>query len=138
MADNIVRIASAPGIKRDGTKFEGDNYVDGRWVRFQRGLPRKMGGYRAINKYLQGLVRSLYVYTQNQLTYVHAGSADLVERFYNRGFEAGRAGRSRGLCPMAQGPGRDAWLSGWRDGRTAAWDGLTGVSGIHCDPRRAS
>jgi hypothetical protein len=82
MADNIVRIASAPGIKRDGTKFEGDNYVDGRWVRFQRGLPRKMGGYRAINKYLQGLVRSLYVYTQNQLTYVHAGSANLVERFY--------------------------------------------------------
>jgi hypothetical protein len=82
MADNIVRIASQPGIKRDGTKFEGDNYVDGRWVRFQRGLPRKMGGYRAINKYLQGLVRSLYVYTQNQLTYVHAGSADLVERFY--------------------------------------------------------
>jgi hypothetical protein len=51
-------------------------------VRFQRGLPRKMGGYRAINKYLQGLVRSLYVYTQNQLTYVHAGSANLVERFY--------------------------------------------------------
>ena len=82
MADNIVRIASQPGIKRDGTKFEGDNYVDGRWVRFQRGLPRKMGGYRAINKYLQGLVRSLYVYTQNQLTYVHAGSANLVERFY--------------------------------------------------------
>ena len=82
MADNIVRIASQPGIKRDGTKFEGDNYVDGRWVRFQRGLPRKMGGYRAINKYLQGLVRSLYIYTQNQLTYVHAGSANLVERFY--------------------------------------------------------
>lgn len=82
MADNIVRIASQPGIKRDGTKFEGDNYVDGRWVRFQRGLPRKMGGYRAINKYLQGLVRSLYIYTKNQLTYVHAGSANLVERFY--------------------------------------------------------
>lgn len=82
MADNIVRIASQSGIKRDGTKFEGDNYVDGRWVRFQRGLPRKMGGYRAINKYLQGLVRSLYVYTKNQLTYVHAGSANLVERFY--------------------------------------------------------
>jgi len=82
MAENIVRIASQPGIKRDGTKFEGDNYVDGRWVRFQRGLPRKIGGYRAINKYLQGLVRSLDVYTKNQLTYVHAGSASLVERFY--------------------------------------------------------
>jgi hypothetical protein len=82
MADEIVRIASSPGIKRDGTKFEGDAYVDGQWVRFQRGLPRKIGGYRAINKYLQGLARTLYTYTKNQLTYVHAGSSALVERFY--------------------------------------------------------
>lgn len=82
MPDNIVRVASKPGIKRDGTKFEGDNYVDGQWVRFQRGLPRKMGGYRSINKYLQGLIRTLYIYTKNQLTYVHGGSANLVERFY--------------------------------------------------------
>lgn len=82
MADEIVRIASSPGIKRDGTKFEGDVYVDGQWVRFQRGLPRKIGGYRSINKYLQGLARTLYAYTKNQLTYVHAGSYALVERFY--------------------------------------------------------
>jgi hypothetical protein len=82
MADEIVRIASSPGIKRDGTKFEGDAYVDGQWVRFQRGLPRKIGGYRSINKYLQGLARTLYTYTRNQLTYVHAGSYALVERFY--------------------------------------------------------
>jgi len=82
MADEIVRIASAPGIKRDGTKFEGDAYVDGQWVRFQRGLPRKMGGYRAINKYLQGLARTLYTYTADLLTYVHAGSAAAVESFY--------------------------------------------------------
>ena len=82
MADEIVRIASSPGIKRDGTKFEGDTYVDGQWVRFQRGLPRKIGGYRSVNKYLQGLARTLYTYTKNQLTYVHAGSYALVERFY--------------------------------------------------------
>lgn len=82
MPVEIVRVASAPGIKRDGTKFEGDNYVDGWWVRFQRGLPRKMGGYRAINKYLQGVARTLYDYTRSQLTYVHAGSAGAVERFY--------------------------------------------------------
>lgn len=82
MADEIVRIASSPGIKRDGTKFEGDVYVDGQWVRFQRGLPRKIGGYRSINKYLQGLARTLYAYTKDQLTYVHAGSYALVERFY--------------------------------------------------------
>ena len=82
MAEQIVQIKSAPGIKRDGTKFEGDQYVDGQWVRFQRGLPRKIGGYRSINKFLQGLPRTLIEYTQDLLTYVHAGSANRVERFY--------------------------------------------------------
>ena len=85
MADNVVQIKSAPGIKRDGTKFEGDQYVDGSWVRFQRGLPRKIGGYRSANKYLRGIPRALHAYTQNQLTYIHAGSANLVERLYMDG-----------------------------------------------------
>jgi hypothetical protein len=39
-------LKSLPGIKRDGTKFEGEYYVDGQWVRWQRGLPRKIGGYQ--------------------------------------------------------------------------------------------
>jgi hypothetical protein len=82
MAEQIVQIRSTPGVKRDGTKFEGDNYVDGQWVRFQRGLPRKMGGYRSINKFLRGLPRTLIEYTQDLQTYVHAGSANRVERFY--------------------------------------------------------
>ena len=82
MAESIVQIRSQPGIKRDGTKFEGDAYVDGQWVRFQRGLPRKMGGYRSINKYLEGQVRTLLEYTQDSLTYIHGGSANKVERFY--------------------------------------------------------
>ena len=82
MAENIVQIKSLPGIKRDGTKFEGDQYVDGRWVRFQRALPRKIGGYRSINKFLRGVVRSLHEYTQDSLTYIHGGSANLLERFY--------------------------------------------------------
>lgn len=82
MAEQIVQIKSLPGIKRDGTRFEGDQYVDGQWVRFQRGLPRKIGGYRSINKFLQGLPRTLLEYTQDQLTYIHAGSANKVERFY--------------------------------------------------------
>lgn len=82
MAEQIVQIKSLPGIKRDGTKFEGDQYVDGQWVRFQRGLPRKIGGYRSINKFLRGLPRALTEYTQDLLTYVHAGSADRLERFF--------------------------------------------------------
>lgn len=82
MPDNVVQIRSLPGIKRDGTRLEGDQYVDGQWVRFQRGLPRKIGGYRSISKYLRGLPRALNEYTQDLLTYVHAGSANLVERFF--------------------------------------------------------
>ncbi len=82
MAEKIVQIRSQAGIKRDGTKFEGDNYVDGQWVRFQRGLPRKIGGYRAISKYLREVSRAMHEFTQNSLTYVHSGSANLLERFY--------------------------------------------------------
>jgi hypothetical protein len=82
MAEQIVQIKSLPGIKRDGTKFEGDQYVDGQWVRFQRGLPRKIGGYRSINKFLRGLPRTLTEYTQDLLTYIHAGSANRLERFF--------------------------------------------------------
>jgi hypothetical protein len=82
MPETIIQIKSAPGIKRDGTRFEGDAYVDGQWVRFQRALPRKIGGYRSINKYLQDVVRALHEYTRDSLTYVHAGSATAVERFY--------------------------------------------------------
>ena len=85
MPESIIRIASQPGIKRDGTKFEGDAYVDGQWCRFQRGLPRKIGGYRSINKYLNGCVRTLHEYTQDNLTYIHAGSANLIERFFISG-----------------------------------------------------
>jgi hypothetical protein len=82
MAENIVQIMSKPGIKRDGTRLEGDQYVDGQWVRFQRGLPRKIGGYRSINKFLRGLPRALTEYTQDLQTYVHAGSSDRLERFF--------------------------------------------------------
>lgn len=78
----IIQIRSQPGIKRDGTQLEGDAYVDGQWVRFQRGLPRKIGGYRSINKYLEGLPRAAHEYTQDLLTYLHLGSAEKVERLY--------------------------------------------------------
>ena len=82
MPDSILQIKSLPGIKRDGTRFEGDAYVDGQWVRFQRGLPRKIGGYRSASRYLTEISRSLSAYTQNGFTYIHSGSATKVERLY--------------------------------------------------------
>lgn len=81
MTVETIILKPAPGVKRDGTRLEGDNYVDAQWCRWQRGLPRKQGGYRSINKYLQTLPRSLYEYMKDDLTYIHAGSATAVERF---------------------------------------------------------
>jgi len=74
-------LRSQPGIKRDGTRFEGDNYVDGQWVRWQRGLPRKMGGYRATQKYLQEISRGFSTFTQMNFVYCHSGSDNYLERF---------------------------------------------------------
>lgn len=79
MPTQILR--SQPGIKRDGTKFEGDFYVDGQWVRFQRGLPRKIGGYRSISKYLTEISRGFMSFTQQLLQYCHSGGPSTLERF---------------------------------------------------------
>ena len=76
-----VILKSLPGIKRDGTKYEGDFYVDGQWVRFQRGLPRKMWGYRAINKFLVEISRGFTNFVQQQTVYCHSGSARYLQRF---------------------------------------------------------
>lgn len=81
MADKIIPLRSAPGIKRDGTRFEGANYVDGQWVRFQRSLPRKIGGYRQISNYADGIVRQFYTQAKNNFVYTHIGHENGVQAF---------------------------------------------------------
>lgn len=81
MAATPIVLRSQPGIKRDGTKFDGDFYTDGQWVRFQRGLPRKIAGYRSINKYLTEISRGVTTFTQGALQYCHSGGAETLERF---------------------------------------------------------
>lgn len=83
MAEQIVPlpIVSLPGIKRDGTQFEGNNYVDGKWVRWQRGLPRKIGGYRTLTNLLGGISRGMAVFDQNNRTYTHSGTSSVLEQF---------------------------------------------------------
>jgi hypothetical protein len=81
MAESTIILKSNPGIKRDGTKFEGDFYTDGQWVRWQRGLPRKMGGYRSTQKYLTEISRGFSTFTQQNFIYCHSGGATTLERF---------------------------------------------------------
>ena len=81
MPEQTIVLKSNPGIKRDGTKFEGDFYVDGQWVRWQRGLPRKIGGYRSTQKFLQEISRGFTTFTQQNFVYCHSGGATTLERF---------------------------------------------------------
>ena len=81
MPESTSILRSVPGIKRDGTKFDGDFYTDGQWVRFQRGLPRKIGGYRSIVKTLSDISRGFTNFVQQSLVYCHSGSRNKLERF---------------------------------------------------------
>ena len=78
MATRPVHIQSLAGIKRDGTRLQGDYYIDGQWCRFQRGLPRKMGGYRRMSQSLPQLSRGTYSFAADNTLYTHVGSADYV------------------------------------------------------------
>lgn len=81
MPDTTIVLRSEPGIKRDGTKFDGNFYTDGQWVRWQRGLPRKMGGYKATQKYLTEISRGFSNFTQMNYIYCHSGGSSTLERF---------------------------------------------------------
>jgi len=76
MTQKVFALDTRPGIQRDGTVFDRDFYQDGRWVRFQRGRPRKILGYRQIIATLAGPSRGIYVNPQNAFSYVYSGYSD--------------------------------------------------------------
>jgi len=41
----VIPLISAPGIQRDGTPYLSKTCIDGQWVRWYQGVPRKIGGY---------------------------------------------------------------------------------------------
>ena len=73
MTKKVFALDTKPGIQRDGTVFDADCYVDGRWVRFQRGRPRKMGGFREIVDDLAGPSRGMYLNPQQSFNNVFNG-----------------------------------------------------------------
>ena len=79
MTQKVFALDTKPGIQRDGTIFDKQFYNDGRWVRFQRGRPRKMGGYRVISDQLTGPSRGIWVNAQNAFNYIFSG--------YNNGLQ---------------------------------------------------
>ena len=76
MTKKVFALDTKPGIQRDGTVFDKQFYNDGRWVRFQRGRPRKMLGYRQITANMAGPSRGIYVNVQDNFNYVFNGYSD--------------------------------------------------------------
>ena len=73
MTKKVFALDTKPGIQRDGTTFDADAYTDGSWVRFQRGRPRKMGGYREIVDDFAGPSRGIYLNPQQNFNNVFNG-----------------------------------------------------------------
>ena len=76
MTKKVFALDTKPGIQRDGTLFDKEVYVDGQWVRFQRGRPRKMGGYRQITDSLAGPSRGIFVVPRSNFNNIYNGHAD--------------------------------------------------------------
>ena len=81
MPNTTIILKSDAGIKRDGTKFDGNFYTDGQWVRWQRGLPRKMAGYRSTQRQLSEISRGFSTFTQSSSVYCHTGGESTFQRF---------------------------------------------------------
>jgi hypothetical protein len=76
MTAKVFALDTKAGIQRDGTIFDKEFYNDGQWVRFQRGRPRKMGGYSAITDALSGPSRGIWVNALDATNYVFSGYSD--------------------------------------------------------------
>jgi hypothetical protein len=79
MTQKVFTVDTQPGIQRDGTYFDKNFYTDGKWVRFQRGRPRKIGGYRAITTTADGLSRGIYVNSEDGINKIFNGYDDGIE-----------------------------------------------------------
>lgn len=73
-----LTLKAEPGIRRDGTQFDGNEFSDGLWCRFYRGRPKKMGGYRAVTTTLPEVCRGMNSYTQQAINYLHLGGASTL------------------------------------------------------------
>jgi hypothetical protein len=79
MTAKVVSMEVPAGIQRDGTVFDSPCYVDGKWVRFQRGRPRKIGGYDGIFLNATGISRGMAMTAVSGFNYVVSG--------YNNGLQ---------------------------------------------------
>jgi len=74
-------LASAPGIKRDGTRFDNEHYLDGEWCRFQRGKPKKIGGYQQVTDTVPEITRGMASFSSDDIQYLHLGHPNTLGQY---------------------------------------------------------
>jgi hypothetical protein len=77
----VYTLGVQPGIKRDGTTFETREFSAGEWCRFQRGVPKKMGGYRELFSTFNGIPRGMITNPFNGVNYIFAGNSSGIDVF---------------------------------------------------------
>ena len=75
----VYQFSTKAGIQRDGTNLDANYFNDGQHVRFQRGRPKKMGGYKAIVESLVGPIRAVYVWGKQSFNSIFTFSSGNVE-----------------------------------------------------------
>jgi hypothetical protein len=110
MSAKVISLKIPAGIQRDGTLFDASCYVDGSWMRFQRGRPRKMGGFKGIFQNATNISRGMILSSQNGLTYVYSG--------YNAGMQYWTTDNDDGV---GAGPNPITMTSGFSTNATNLW-----------------
>ena len=77
----IYTLGVTSGIKRDGTTFEAREFSDGTWCRFQRGVPKKMGGYRQMFREPNGIPRGMITNPYDGVNYMFLGTSNTLDVF---------------------------------------------------------
>lgn len=77
----VYTLGLAPGVKRDGTTFESRECTDALWNRFQRGTPRKIGGYSRMFLDKYGIARGIIANAYNGQNFIFTGTEDTIDAF---------------------------------------------------------
>jgi hypothetical protein len=81
MSAKVIALQIGAGIQRDGTQFASATYIDGKWVRFQYGKPRKISGYNGAFLNASGISRGMIMSAENGINYVISGYSDGLEQW---------------------------------------------------------
>lgn len=77
--DHLIKIIQpVSGIQRDGTQYDSVNYIDGQWVRFYKGKPKKILGYVLINPGNTEIIRNIYVIDKQNTVDTYLGRPSTI------------------------------------------------------------